>query len=401
TVAIKVLPEALAANVDRIARFDREAKALAALNHPHIATLFGVEQSDGRHLLVMEFVDGNTLSDLLLSGPLPLDEALRIARQIAEALEAAHEKGIVHRDLKPANVKLTADGAVKVLDFGLAKAVESRSASLSGERELLTHSPTLSMMATEAGLILGTAAYMSPEQAKGLPADHRSDVFSFGVVLYEMLTGRQPFHGETAPDVLASVLARDPDLTALPRDLNPRLVELLKRCLEKSPRRRWQAIGDVRAELETIAANPRGSGAGAAVHAPPPRPLWRRAIPIVVTAFVFTAVGAGVAWIGRRPSPSPVVRFSLQIPRDTLVSIPRRALALSPDGTRLAYTTFRGLQLRNLNELDTRSLSPLSAGSPAFSPDGQWIAFFSLGDRTLRKTAVTGGSAFTICALER
>ena len=286
-VAIKILPDAFAFDPDRAARFEREAQVLAALNHPHIAHLHSLEQAPSTgagsapiQFLVMELVEGETLAERLAAAPsnaartlavreagrqgpprtphhgLPVAEALRIAVQIADALEAAHEKGIIHRDLKPANVKITPDEQVKVLDFGLAKAMEPTVASGFSRKDDLTHSPTLSMMATQAGMILGTAAYMSPEQAKGAPADHRSDIFSFGSVLYEMLTGRQPFHGDSAPDILASVLAREPDLTALPLHLNPRLLELLRRCFEKTPKRRWQAVGDLRAELETIVAVP-------------------------------------------------------------------------------------------------------------------------------------------------
>ena len=210
-VAIKVLPEAWAFDADRAARFEREAQVLASLNHPHIATLYGTDQSDGRHFLVMELVEGETLAERLQRGPLPVEDALTIAHQIAEALEAAHEKGIVHRDLKPANVKITPNDQVKVLDFGLAKAMDPVAQGFSPAANL-TNSPTLSMMATQAGVILGTAAYMSPEQAQGLAADPRSDVFSFGSVLYEMLTGRQPFQGDTAAAILASVLVREPDL---------------------------------------------------------------------------------------------------------------------------------------------------------------------------------------------
>src|SRR5262245_37199836 len=231
-VAIKVLPDAVASDPERIGRFEREAKVLASLNHPNIAGLFGMEQSGDRVFLVMELVDGETLAERIAAahataGFAPA-ELLAIATQIAEGVESAHERGIVHRDLKPANIKIASDGRVKVLDFGLARALAGEPADNGSTG--LTHSPTLSLMATQAGMILGTAAYMSPEQAKGLRADHRSDVFSFGVVLYEMVTGRQPFQGETAPDILASVLARDPDIAAIPASVDPRLRDLITRC---------------------------------------------------------------------------------------------------------------------------------------------------------------------------
>ena len=300
-VAVKVLPEAWAFDADRAARFEREAQVLAALNHPHIAALYGTDQSDGRHFLVMELVEGETLAERLKRGPLPVKDALTIAHQIAEALEAAHEKGIVHRDLKPANVKITPNDQVKVLDFGLAKAMDPVAQGFSPAANL-TNSPTLSMMATQAGVILGTAAYMSPEQAQGLAADPRSDVFSFGSVLYEMLTGRQPFQGDTAAALLASVLVREPDLGALPPNLNPRLPELLKRCLEKNPKRRWQAVGDLRAEIETIAAAPH-SAPTMTIVAAPPQLLWRRVALPAGTLVIGAAVAAAAMWLATRVQP--------------------------------------------------------------------------------------------------
>src|SRR5215470_4001887 len=263
SVAVKVLPEAFAKDPERIARFEREAKVLAALNHSNIAALHGFEQSGETHFLVMELVEGETLATRISRGPIPAEEALAIGHQIAEALEAAHEKGIVHRDLKPANVKITPEGKVKVLDFGLAKAMESTPAYAN-----LSNSPTLSVMATNAGMILGTAAYMSPEQARGENTDARSDIFSFGCVLYEMLTGRQGFQGRTVSDILASVLARDVDFSLLPPRLNSKIPQLIRRAVEKEPKRRWQAVGDLRVEIEAAIADPYGARIPAEGHRP-------------------------------------------------------------------------------------------------------------------------------------
>src|SRR5438093_7012184 len=243
-VALKFLPEAFASDPDRLSRFQREAQLLASLNHPHIAAIYGLEEAKP-NALVMELVEGPTLAERIAQGAIPIQEALPIAKQIAEALEYAHERGIVHRDLKPANVKWTKDGAGKVLDFGLAKALSDD--PMSPE---VSNSPTLSAVATRAGIILGTAAYMSPEQAKGKTADRRSDIWSFGVVLYEMLSGRRLYTGETAAETLASVLKTDPEWTALPADIPASVRRLLRRCLEKDPRRRTQAIGEARIAID-------------------------------------------------------------------------------------------------------------------------------------------------------
>ena len=252
-VAVKVLPEAFVRDTDRLARFEREAQLLASLNHPNIAQIHGLEDGGGYHALVMELVDGPTLQEMLgaQGGAMRLEEALPIAKQIAEALEAAHEQGIVHRDLKPANIKVRHDGTVKVLDFGLAKALES------GARPDIAHSPTIASPAvTQAGIILGTAAYMSPEQAKGKPVDRRSDIWAFGCVLYEMITGRQAFQGESVPEILAGVLERDPDWSHLPAALPVRVRDLLRRCLVKDPKKRRRDIGDVRIEIEQALSDP-------------------------------------------------------------------------------------------------------------------------------------------------
>jgi serine/threonine-protein kinase len=353
----------------------------------------------------MELVEGPTLADRILAGAIPVEEALAIARQVAEALEAAHEQGIIHRDLKPANIKLRPDGTVKVLDFGLAKAADPAAAGTQG----LSLSPTITTPAmTQAGIILGTAAYMSPEQAKGLPADRRSDVFSFGIVLYEMLTGRAPFQGETSPDVLASVLARDPDYGALPPNLNPRITDLLRRCLEKNPKRRWQAVGDLRAEIETSAASPHWNPS-AAIVVEPPRPWW--AMPLLVSALVAVIVAGAVGAVGvmrfGRQAPAPIVtRFTVTLPAGQQFAAPAfNVVAISPDGTQIVYAVDQKLYLRSMSELTPRLIPgtehPASfAGGPFFSPDGRFVAFWEGMDAstfTLKKIDVNGGVAVTIC----
>jgi len=398
-VALKVLPEAFTLDPDRLARFKREAQVLAALNHPHIGAIYGLEESGAVQALVLELVDGPTLADRLQRGALRVEEALPLACQMAEALETAHEQGIVHRDLKPANIKVTADNKVKVLDFGLAKAIEKSPAS-----ETVANSPTLSVLATQAGVIMGTAAYMSPEQAKGVETDRRSDIFSFGVVLYEMLTARQPFHGETAAEIMASVLIRDADLDALPANLHPRIRELITRCLDKQPKKRWQAMGDLRLELESLIANPyRADAPGSMVFVRPP--LWKRALP-VAAAVALTAAAMTVAnrWLST-PKPTDVVRFSVGAPDFRPGSA---SVAISPDGTRLVYVGTAGvdrsqLMLRNMSDSDAHAIPGTAVRgvitTPVFSPDGRFLAYFAVGERALKKIAVTGGAAVTLCSL--
>ena len=306
-VAIKILPDAFASDPERLARFEREAKTLASLNHPHIAAIYGFEKSAGMHALVMELVEGPTLADRVAQGPISLDEALPIAKQIAEALEAAHEQGIIHRDLKPANIKVRPDGAVKVLDFGLAKAMEPTGAMSPN----VSQSPTITTPAmTQAGMILGTAAYMSPEQAKGRTVDKRSDVWAFGAVLYEMVTGRRAFEGDDVSDTLARILMKEPDWTALPAAVPPAVVTVLRRCLQKDRKQRVRDLGDVSLALEG-AFETTVAGTLAPGPAIQPRPLWRRALPVVAAAVVASAMVGAAAWT-LKPTP-PLTVYSLHV----------------------------------------------------------------------------------------
>jgi Tol biopolymer transport system component len=399
-VAIKVLLQTVAADPDGLARFQREAEVLAAVNHPNIAHIHGLERSDGMLALVMELVEGPTLADRIAHGAIPLDEALPIAKQIAEALEAAHERGIIHRDLKPANIKVRADAMVKVLDFGLAKALDAGSdgAGAAGGTGGLSMSPTLSVHATKAGIILGTAAYMSPEQAAGKPVDKRSDLWSFGVVVLEMLTGQPVFTGETVSHVLASVLKSDPDWAALPATTPPALRRLLRRCLEKDRKRRLSDAADARLEIEEAMTAPM-DGAGVAR----PVSVWRRALPWTVAA------GFGVALVSAlvlsplwHAAPVPAPRKLLAfIGADASLPIELGASAiLSPDGTVLAFAAQQADQtrlfVRKLDQLQATALSGTEgATSPFFSPDGQWIAFFAGGK--LKRVSVTGGASIILC----
>src|ERR1700739_854017 len=309
-VALKVLPDAFAHDPERLSRFQREAKMLASLNHPNIATIYGLEHSNGTHFLIMELVTGETLADRIKrEGPVPLEEALKIAVQIAEALEAAHEKGIIHRDLKPANVKVTPEGKVKVLDFGLAKAFAGDTADSNPSQ-----SPTLSAVATMQGVLLGTAAYMSPEQARGKSVDKRTDIWAFGCVLYELLTGKQAFDGDDITDILAAVVRADPDWQALPAATPVKILDLLRRCLQKDKTLRMQAAGDARIEIqEVLTALPT---AVAATSAPATRGWRERLTRAGLAVFVLTTIVLVIALVLRAPKLPQPMRLSAEIGAD-------------------------------------------------------------------------------------
>ncbi len=332
-VAIKVLPQEFAGDEGRLARFEREAQLLASLNHPNIAAIHGLEESNGIRHLILELAPGKTLAERLAAGPLPVEEALSVCRQIAEALEAAHEKGIVHRDLKPANVKVTPEGKVKVLDFGLAKALEGERA----EQDAST-SPTLSEVATRAGVILGTAPYMSPEQARGKPLDKRTDIWSFGCVLYEMLTGRAAFSGETVSDTIAAILDREPDWKALPNDTPATIRLLLRRCLEKDRNQRLHDIADARIEIEDAGRQARNGGI---LAAPEPVRSWRWVLGI--TALTCALAGALITWVAMRSagvdhSSVPQLASVARLTHDPEFS---ESPTWSPDRTLLAFASNR------------------------------------------------------------
>jgi serine/threonine-protein kinase len=395
-VAIKTLPKEFARDPERLARFEREARLLAALNHPGIAAIYGLEESGGHRFLVLELVEGDTLSDRLQRGAIPVEETLKLALQIAEALEAAHEKGVIHRDLKPANIKVTPDGKVKVLDFGLAKAFAKDDGDVN-----LSDSPTLSMAATQHGFILGTAAYMSPEQARGEQVDKRADIWAYGVVLHEMLTGKRLFEGKTVSDTLASVLMKEPDLTGAP----PHVRKLLRACLERDPKRRLRDVGEAWRLLED----------GAIEVKPQPRSLAPRLA--WITAGILAVVAGLAVWAPWRSEPE---QHLVRLPFDATaaVTVPPGArissLVLSPDATRLVYISgfdgrggsgglaprgFRGgggsLLIQRLDQPKAADAVELSntegAGPASFSPDSKWIAFSQLDK--ISKISVDGGAA--------
>ncbi|MGH9687612.1 MAG: protein kinase domain-containing protein [Candidatus Acidiferrales bacterium] len=398
-VALKVLPEAFARDGERMARFQREAKVLASLNHPNIAAIYGFEDSGATHALVMELVEGPTLADRIKTCAIPSDEALRVAKQICEALEYAHERGIVHRDLKPANVKVTPDDAVKVLDFGLAKAVQGEANATD-----VGNSPTISQMATESGVLLGTAGYMSPEQAKGKPVDRRADIWAFGCVLYEMLTGQRAFQGETVTDTLAAIMRAEPDWSLLPKATSTRVRMLLHRCLQKDAKQRLRDIGDARISLDEVLSSAPEGVPGLATVAP----AWRRALPwgLFCTAAIAIAV---LGWMYERvvnsPSTSQEMRFQISVPEKTILD-EGNGLDLSPDGRRFAFFAItpdgiERLWIRAIDSLEARPLpgSEVKGGASPFfwSPDSRFIAFWS--DGKLRKIDTSGGPAETICDL--
>jgi eukaryotic-like serine/threonine-protein kinase len=419
-VALKVLPELFALDSERLARFKREAQVLASLNHPNIGAIYGFEEGatvgaesaktlnksgPSVYALVLELVEGPTLADRIAQGALSLDEAVPIARQIAEALEAAHEQGIIHRDLKPANIKLRTDGTVKVLDFGLAKLLDTdapgRSSGASGFDA--SASPTITTPAmTISGVILGTAAYMSPEQAKGRPADKRSDIWAFGCVLYEVLTGKRAFDGEDVSDTLAAVLRGAPEWKSLRPTTPPAITQLLRRCLERDPRRRLHDIADARIELEDIRAT--GAASHVAEHGIADRLKLRWAIPLVLTSLVIGAAAAIISWTLRsseQTAPRPTARFIVALPpteRPGGLALP--IVALAADGTHLAYVADnrRGadqLFLRQLDRLDAVAIPRTEgANTPFFSPDGKWVGFFAEGK--LKKVSVSGGAPIVL-----
>jgi eukaryotic-like serine/threonine-protein kinase len=380
-VAIKVLPDAFARDAERMARFQREGKVLASLNHPNIAAIYGFEDSSDAHALVMELVEGPTLADRIAAGPIPIDEALRIARQIADALEYAHERGIVHRDLKPANIKISRDDAVKILDFGLAKAVEGDASSMD-----MANSPTLTHMATQAGVLLGTTAYMSPEQAKAKPVDRRADIWAFGCVLYEMLTGKMAFTGETVSDKLAAVIRAEPDWTLLPTNTPPRVRVLLQRCLQKDPKQRLRDIGEARITLdEVISGALEPSSVSAA--APAPTPFWRRVLPWAVTLAVAIAFATFAFFHSGENAAAPAQMMRFEIPLPPKVTLTGDdEFALSPDGSQLAFYADGAdgvprLWVRPLASLTARPL-PGTENSPGpffWSADGTHIAWGGSG----------------------
>ena len=393
-VAIKVLPEQFTQDPQRLARFEREAEVLASLDHPNIGQIYGIEDAGQTKALVLQLIEGPTLADKIAQGAIPVEEALKIALQIAEGLEAAHEKGVIHRDLKPANIKVNPEGQVKILDFGLAKALEAEAPDSS-----LSQSPTLTNAATQAGVILGTAAYMSPEQAKGKPVDKRADIFAFGAVLYEMLTGKMAFEGEDISDTLASILARDPDWEALPQDTPWRIKELLGDCLQKDSHDRPHDIAHARIQIRKALKEPTADSPIEVTSTVQP-PLWRKAIPWSIAAVVTGALILVLLYFQAGTESSQVVHFSVLPPEETDFDSNAGPMALSPDGQLLAFVARTPEENRMLwvRPLDSGSAQLLpgteDAFAPFWSPDSRSLGFFAAGK--LKKIDASGGSLETL-----
>ncbi len=394
-VALKVLPELFANDPQRMARFEREAQVLASLNHSHIAHIHGLEESNGIRALVMELVEGPTLAERIAQGPMPVEEALPPAKQIAEALEYAHDRGIIHRDLKPANIKVTPEGQAKILDFGLAKALEGEASEVN-----ISTSPTISAAATRAGVLLGTAAYMSPEQAKGKPVDRRADIWAFGCVLFEMLAGKAAFDGETITDTLAAVVRAEPEWSQLPEKTPSSIRELLQRCLVKDPKQRLQAIGEARIVLEKYLTNP---SAAPAVVSESGRNR-ERALGVVAAVAVVAAVFFSVLYWNRTPEKMRVVRSYIKPMANSsfvLAGQTGAGFALSPDGLRFAYVALNAdgkllLWVRSIDSLHAQPLAGTEGGGfPFWSPDSRFIGFFA--DGKLKKIEASGGPPLTLC----
>jgi serine/threonine protein kinase/Tol biopolymer transport system component len=397
-VAIKILPAVWLVDAERRARFDREARTLASLNHPHIGAIYGIEDVDDSRALVLELVEGPTLADRIVTGALPIREALLIASQIADALDAAHQSGIVHRDLKPANIKIRPDGQVKVLDFGLAKA-----AGISTARDA-TQAMTANV-ATEHGVVLGTVAYMSPEQARGAPVDKRTDVWAFGCVLYEMLTGLAPFARRTSSDSIAAILEHEADLQKLPASTPRAIVRLLRRCLEKDVGPRLRDMGDVRSEIDEARADLSGTYRAASTSSASSR---RWPLIVAATALLSAALAAATAWMLKPASETrspPLVRLTATLPDGDVLGNLDLPVTISPDGRTIVYAASHGDKVPQLfvRAIDSNAVTPLAdtegAYSPFFSPDGRSIGFFALGK--LKKVLMAGGGSATICDAPR
>ncbi len=406
-VAIKLLPEEFVSDPERLARFEREARLLAALDHQNIAGIYGLDEDDGKRFLVMQLVDGETLAEWIARGPVPLGEALGIARGIAEALEAAHSKGIIHRDLKPANVKVDGKGQVRVLDFGLAKALEGEPCD-EESHPALTRSPTLTAQMTGAGALLGTAAYMSPEQARGEAADRRADLWALGVVLWEMLTGSRLFPGKTVTDTLAGVLRDQPQWESLPPETPTSVRRLLRRCLEREPEARLADAATARLELDDALAG-RDQDPGAYREPTIAAPRWKAALPWAVAGAAVVALAATL--VAARPTadePSSAVRLEAAISETPLWVNLGSSVVLSPDGSRLAFVTddsagVQSLSMRSLDQLTPMTIASGPTGRtpyhPFFSPDGTWIGFVTPTE--LKKVPLTGGTPIALCSVDR